>query len=336
MPKKCPVTPIVMVIAVVLCAAARVFAISKTDMMYGSLNHGYEIVCNVLFYGVIVTASVIGTVFGSYPKKGEEKAALSNMSGKPAVAVGFGMLVAAVCIAYDAVFSAKSPYASVVFMIISYAFAAMFAVVGFVTLYKKSFAPALGFAYSFGGVFYVVKGIFFFRSHMVVAAIPEYVIEGMTCVLGGLFFVMAGRLLSGNVERFTGKMLNVWGMFSAVLTLSAFIGTVVAKPVLDDEISQRIVFTSAEAEQYFQAAHGTGGYWLAFPSLAAVGLGVMAAITVISMNVSCGAKKAECCAETVDNADGAGLDDESVGTFGTDEVTEDDFMKSAEEPQNED
>lgn len=298
MPKKCPITPVILIIGVVLCAAARTFAIAQTDMLYGSLNHGYEVICNVLFYGVLAASVIIGTISGSYPEKGKENAALKGVSGKPAAAVGFGMLAVAVGVAYDAIFSAKSPYASTVYMIISYAFAAMFAVLGFVTLYKKAFSPALGFAYTFGGVFYVVKGIFFFRSHMVVSAIPEYLIEGMTCVLGGLFFVMAGKLLSGNEGRFTRKTLNVWGISSTVLTLSSFLGTAAAKLVLGEEISQRIVFTSAQAEQNFQEAHGTDGYWLAFPSLAAVGLGIVAAAVVIAVNISCKAENADCSVKT--------------------------------------
>ncbi len=313
MPKKCLVTPIVMVIAVVLCAAARVFAISKTDMQYGSINHDYVVVCNALFYGVLVGAVVIGTVFGCYPKKGEENTALKGMSKKSVSAVGFAMLAAAVGIAYDTVFSAKSPYASAVFMIISYAFAAMFVVLGFVTLYKKAFSPGLGFAYSFGGLFYVVRGIFFFRDHMVVSAIPEYAIEGLTSVLGGLFFVAVGRLLSGNGGKSTGKMVNIWGISSAVLTLSAFIGAAVSKLLLSEEISQRIVFTSAQAQRNFQAAHGTDGYWLAFPSLAAVGLGIVTAVTVISVNVGSNSKQTECFAETSEKAedDFAGSDEDT-------------------------
>lgn len=281
MSKKNLVTPIVMAVGIVLCAIARLFTISQTDMKLGSINHGYEVICNVLYFGVLVVSAVLAAVFAASSKKSEENAAAGiRLSGKSAVAVGFGLLAVGIGAAYDAVLTTKIGLVSTVFMVVGFVFAALFVVCAFVTLYKKEITPGLGFAYSFGGIFFVMRGVFCFMSKMVVAAIPEYLIEVLCAVFGGVFFVMMGQVFTGNEGKLTRKLFCGWGTGAAVLTLSAWLGTAAAKLFLGSEISQWIVFTSAEANKYFQSVQGADGYRLAFPSFANIGLGILAVIIV--------------------------------------------------------
>ncbi len=286
MNKKRLITPIAMMIGIVLCTAARIFTISRTDMRIGSIVHGSEILCGALYFGVLAAAAVTAIIAVS-PKKdtkdGETIPTRLDVSGGGAIAMGFGLLAVGLGAAYDAITSSQAVPASAIFMTLSFCFAAVFVIFGFVTLYKKEISRGLGFAYSFGGIFFVMRGIFCFMNHMVVAAIPEYLIDVLGSVLGGLLFAMAGKLFSGNEGRITRKMFCAWSVGAAVLTVSALLGTAAAKLFLGDEISRCIVLTSAQAAEYYEAVKGVDGYRLAFPSFANIGLGVFAVTAVLAV-----------------------------------------------------
>lgn len=285
MAKKHLITPIVLVVGIVLCSAARAFAISQTNMAIGVLNHNSAVLCNVLFYGLIAATAVLAAVFSDTAKTDGEKGQF-RMSGLGSTMVGFGLMAAGIGIGYDALLSMKCPSGSTVFMVISFVFAAAFVALAFIMLYKKEITAGMGFACSFGGVFCVLKGVFYFREHMVVATIPEYLIEALSTVLGGLFFVMAGKLLTGNEGRFTRKMLLAYSSALSALTLSALFGAVVAKLFFSEAISQKIAFTHVQAVQHFQSMQGIDAYMLAFPALANVGLGVLATVMVIAISLN--------------------------------------------------
>lgn len=283
MAKKRLITPIILAVGIVLCSVVRVFAVSRTDMSIGSLYHGSEILCNVLYYGVIIVAAVVAAVFGKYPKSASGSFSEFRISGGGAVATGFGLLALAIGAAYDGIITIKNPAGSAVFAVIGFVFALAFAVIAFVTLYKKEIKPALGFAYSFGGIYFVLKGVFFFREHMVVAAIPEYLIEVLSIVFGAIFFAMAGKLFTGNGGKIAVRMLYACGTASAVLTLSALIGAAASKLFLGEKIRQKIVFTSTQAVEYSQSVRGYDGYAMSFPAVANIGLGIMTAAVIIAL-----------------------------------------------------
>lgn len=284
--KKQLIPPVALCVGTLLCTAARVLTIAQTDMKLGSLKHGAGVLCNALYFGALIAAAIIAAVFAASGKDKAGKANPQRLSGRGAVAVGFGLLALGCGVAYDAIFVTKIGIISTIFMIVSFVFAAAFAVLGFVTLYKKEITPALGFAYSFGGVFFALRGIFCFMNRMAIATIPEYLLDVLSAVFGGIFFVMAGKLLSGNEGALTRKMIVAWGTGAAELTLSTFLGTAAAKLFLGKEVSQWIVLTSAEANRYFQSVQGMDGYRLAFPAFASVGLGVLAAACVIALSLN--------------------------------------------------
>ncbi len=299
MTKKRLVTPIVMIVGIVLCAAARLFMISQTDMALGSINHGYEIVCNALYYGVLAAAAIAGAVFAVSPasspklkrkEDGEEDAPeiipKIIISGKNAAAVGFGLLAVGLGAGYDAVLTENKGLVFTIFKIAGFAFAVLFIVCAFMVLYKKEIKPGVGFACSFGGVYFVMRGVFCFMNRMVVAAIPEYLIEVLCSVLGGVFFVRAAQVFTGNEGRRTRRKLFAWGISAAALPLSALIGTAAAKLFLGSGISGRIVLTSVEADRFFQSVSGVDGYKLAFPAFANIGLGILAVLVVLAASFS--------------------------------------------------
>lgn len=289
--KKQLIPSVALCVGTLLCTAARVLTIAQTDMKLGSIKHGAGVLCNSLYFGVLIAMAVLAAVFAAPTNGKMGKASPPRLSGGGAVAVGFGLLALSCGTAYDAIFVTKIGIISTIFMIVSFAFAAVFAVLGFITLYKKEITPALGFAYSFGGIFFALRGIFCFMNRMAIATIPEYLLDVLSAVFGGIFFVMAGKLLSGNEGALTRKMIIAWGTGAAELTLSTFLGTAAAKLFLGKEVSQWIVLTSAEANRYFQSVQGLDGYKLAFPAFASVGLGILAAACVFALSL--GAKDSE-------------------------------------------
>lgn len=286
MTKKRIVTPIVMITGILFCTIARLFTIMQTDMKLGSINHNYEIVCNILYYGVLAAAAIAAAIFAVSPQINREKDApliipKLIVSGKGAVAVGFGLLAVGLGAGYDAVLTENNGLIFMIFKFAGFAFAVLFIVCAFVALYKKEIKPGLGFACSLGGIYFVMRGVFCFMNRMVVAAVPEYLIEVLCTVLGGVFFVMTGQVFTGNEGRRTRKALCAWGVGASALPLSALIGTAAAKLFLGEGISERIVLTTVEADRYFQMVQGVDGYKLAFPAFANIALGIFAVIMVL-------------------------------------------------------
>lgn len=272
------ITPAVMIIGIVLCTAARVFTISQTDMRFGSIVHGYEVVCNALYYGMILLSAVLAAVFAPPARASVDSG--DGFSGCTA-AVGFGLLAVGAGAGCDAL--SMMGVFSPIYVAVCIAFAAAFVITAFITLTKKEIPRGLGFAYSFGGIYFVLRGIFCFMNRMVVANVPEYLISVLSAVLGGLFFAMAGKLFSGNEGRMTRRMLCAWGVGTSVMTISATLGAAAAKLFLGDEISQCIVLTSADAAEYHELVRGVDGYRLACPAFSDIGLGVLALIVVIAV-----------------------------------------------------
>lgn len=269
-------------VGTVLASAARVFAISKTDMNTGLLIHGNETPCSVLYFGAIVLTAVVCALIWIK----DRETGVSGFEGRSAVIIGFGLLAAAFCTGNEGVteISAFTPSNFLIF--VDFMFAVVLGIIAFVTLYFKEFKPWLGFIYSFGGIYCVMRGVNLFMDRMVVTAIPEYLINCLLTVSGAMVFLQLARLLSGNAGKFTKAALFGWGAGTGVLALSAYIGGGIAKLVLPSEISDRIVFSANNAEFYYQALMGRDAYQLAFPSIADAAVGVFSVLVLTAVCLS--------------------------------------------------
>lgn len=279
-------TLIAAAVGTLLASAARVFVIAKTDMNTGLIVHGSEALCNILYFvPVLLTVAVCFVTWVRDPE-----ADVSGLEGRGAVIIGFGLLVVAICAGYEGLSERAAVTPSGFLIFVDFLFAGMLCVIAFVTLFLKEFKPGLGFVYAFGGGFCVLRGINCFKDRMVVTAIPEYLIDCLITVGGAVFFLMLARLLSGNAGKLTRGALFGWGIGTAVVAASAYIGDGIAKLFLPSEISDRIVFSANQAEWFYQGLHGRDAYQLAFPSIAdgAVGLFAFAALTAV-----CLAKKSD-------------------------------------------
>lgn len=285
------IAPIVIAAGAVLAAAARVYAISRTDMNVGTLLHDTSLICNVLYYGIIiltVAAAVFASHFDQKRGNGDGADAVPGVGG--VIAVGFGLLAAALGCGYDGVMEKDALSPSLFVMIVDFGFAAILGIIAFVTLYKKKFSPGLGFVYVLGGAYYVCRGVNCFVIRMAIATIPEYLIDCLTVICGAVFFVLFAKLMSGNGGKLTVKAFFAWGAAAFVMAASSFLGAAASKLLLSSEISDRIVFTANEAENNFQALHGIDAYLMAFPPLPNIALAVFAAAAMIAVSFS---KKAE-------------------------------------------
>lgn len=273
------ITLTVVAVGTVLASAARVFAVSRTDMSSGFIVRGSEMLCNALYFGaILLTAAVCAALWIK-----DRDSDVSGFSGRGAVFAGFGLLAVAICSAYDGFdeLSALSP--SGFHMFADFFFAALFCIVAFITLYLKEFKPFVGFMYVFGGLYCVLRGVFCFNEKMVVTAVPEYLINCLLAIGGAVFFLMAARVFSGNTGKLTKAALFGWGAGTCVTAVSAYLGTGLAKLLLAPEISERIVFSQNSAEFFYQSLHGRDAYQLAFPPLpdAAVGFFALAVLAAV-------------------------------------------------------
>lgn len=286
--KKKVLLPVMLAAGTILAAAARVYGISKTDMTMGSLVHGSEFVCGLLYFGVLLAAVVFGVIEGA---KSRQKCAYPPTGAAGTIFVGIALMAVALCAAYDGLteMNAFSPSGFLIF--VDFIFAAVLAVIALVTLYEKKFKPGLGFVYSFGGIFCVARGICFFAERMVVTAIPEYLINCLSTIGGGVFFLVTAQLLSDNEGKFTKPLFYGIGTGTAALVGSAYLGTFAAKTFLPESISSKIVFSEIEAEYTYQWLHGVDAYQLAFPPVTDLGIAVFAAVTMIVVYISERAKE---------------------------------------------
>lgn len=283
--RKIRITPFVIAAGIVLGTAARVFAVSRTDIKTGLLFHDTELVCNLLYYGIIML-TVVGAIISSHidTKRGVCGTAEIKPSAGACIAVGFGLVAVALCACYDGINEMDAFTPTGFIILIDFIAAAVLCIIAFCTLYSKRFSPALGFVYIFGGGYYVCRGIYCFMIRMAITTIPEYLIDCLTTICGAVFFVMFARLFSGNGGKLTIKAFFAWGTMTCVIAFSSFLGAAVSK--LLPEVSERIVFSANQAEYYFQSLYGIDAYHMAFPPMPNLAVGVFAAVSMIAVSFS--------------------------------------------------
>ena len=269
----------------VLCFAARLVTILFfTDMNTGFLNHGSEILCNLLIYGVLAAAAIFAGVLLRKEPVGVK------VSENGCLVIGFVTLLAAVCSGYEGIVETSALTPSLFLIISDFVGAVYMAALAFVILYKKAFSPALGFCYSIIGVYCVFRGIYVFMNRMVIAAVPEYLAEVLEIIFLALFFAMFARMFSGNEEKLTKLFMFISGIGAAILTLSSSLGVIFSKLFAPAEVAERISASTKYAEVFYQNHHGRDGYIMTFTPYVNMALGLLAAVAVV---VSLKSAKAE-------------------------------------------
>lgn len=283
--KKSKITLLVMAVGLVLCTAVRLYSIvACTDMATGFFYHENELLCNMIYYGLIVLTFAGGLIAAHFDKKeafGDLRS--SDITDGRAGIIGFGMLILALCAAYEGLSEAKQLTPSSILMLADYAFAAVFAILAFVLLYKKEFKPAIGFCCSAGGLYLIMRGIYCFNNRMVISSVPEYLIEALCIIGGAITFMMIARFLSGNTERFTKSALCGWGSATVVLTLSSWLAAFLADLFGPAEISAKITPSVYESEIYRQTHFGIDGYMMVYLPYVNLAIGLFFAAVMLVM-----------------------------------------------------
>lgn len=260
----------------VLCFAARLVTILFfTDMNTGFINHGSEILCNLLIYGSLAAAAIAAGVLLRKERGGVKP------SEKSCIVIGFVTLLAALCAGYEGITETSALTPSLFLIITDFVGAVYMGVLAFVVLYNKSFTPALGFCYAIIGVYCVFRGIYVFMNRMVIAAVPEYLAEVLEIIFLALFFAMFGRLFSGNEEKLTKPFMFISGIGAAILTLSSSLGIIFSKLFAPADIAERISASTKFAEVFYQNHHGRNGYIMTFTPYVNIALGLLATVAVV-------------------------------------------------------
>lgn len=273
---------LIMICGIVLCCAARAFAIFQTDMNTGFIVHGKSALCNVLYYGILIltTVNVMLTA-----KRGEilEYTGFENWKSN---VIGFATLILALGVAYEGIQELKAVSPSMFLAVADFVFAAAFVILAFVILAMKKINAGIGFSYVFIGAYFTLRGVCIFNSRMAIASIPEYLLDMLCIVCGAVFFVVLSRYLTGNGG--SGKAVCFWGTATAAIGISPTIGAAAAK--IFGGLSERITFGYNTAELFFQTHAGDNAYMMTGLYLVNTLLGAFAAVTVA---VALNGKKAE-------------------------------------------
>lgn len=286
MKKNGKITLFVLVAGFVLCLVERIYIISVcTDMLSGFLYHDSKLPCNIMYYGTLALTIAGAVIAAHFDERGGfgERTAVDLSGTRFAVTIGMGMLILALSLGYEGFIEIKAFSPSKFLIVADFIFAVAFAVIAYVTLYKKEFTPGLGFSYSFGGVYYVTRGIYNFNNRMVIATVPEYLIEALSVVGAAAFFAMLAKLLSGNCEKLTKKALCGWGAGAAVSALSSSAATALSKLIAPNEVAHRITMSLYDAERYYQVNHGADAYMLVFTPVVDVVTGLFIAVTMFAL-----------------------------------------------------
>ncbi len=268
-------------VGTVACTAAMLPIISKMNIKTGVLPRENALLCYGLYFGIMLVCAVLAAVFGGKTDKSD--AEKSPVSGGGTVAMGFAMLLLAICSAQEGFAEIKTAVPLKFLTALDFVGAVLFGFLAFATLSKKTIPAWLGFAYSFGGVYFVARGICCFVSRMAIVTFPEYLIECLSTIICGLFFVFAAKVLTKNEGKFSRALFCFLGTAIAELTISSCLGTLLAKVLLSEEISGRIVSTAGEAEAMFQKLHGIDAYYMSLPPFVHTAAGIFAVICILSV-----------------------------------------------------
>lgn len=275
----------VLAAGIILSLAVRVYVIvAHTDMTTGFLYHGEELLCNLLYYGIIAAAAVVSIFTARADEKsgaGEKTAA--DIGGAGVAVIGILTMLAGALSAYEGITELKAITPTNFLIAVDFLFAAVLIVIAFASLLKKRFTPGLGYAYSLIGAYCICRGIYCFMSRMAIVTVPEYLIECLSLIGMAVFFVILGRFLSGNETKHTRKFVCFWGVGTAAITLSSALGTLVARFAAPEEIRTRIVLSSFEAESFRQASAGADAYKLTATPWVNLLLGVLIVASLVTV-----------------------------------------------------
>lgn len=290
MKKNAKITVAVLAAGIILSLAVRIYVIvAHTDMTTGFLYHGEELLCNALYYGLIVAAAVVSVFTARVDEKngiGEQTA--SDIGGAGVVIIGFFTMFAGLFAAYEGLTEMKAITPTKFLIVVDLLFSGVIVAISFVTVFRKKFTPGLGYSYTLIGAYCICRGIYCFMSKMAIVTVPEYLIECLSLVGMSVYFAMLGRFLSGNETDHTRKFLCFWGIGTASITLSSAFGTLIARFIAPEEIRARIVFTSYEAESFRQASAGANAYKLTATPWVNVCLGAVIVASLAAMFVKTG------------------------------------------------
>lgn len=287
MRKNGKITLAVFAAAVISATAVRIFVVSAhTDMTTGFIYHGDELLCNFLYYGVIAAAALASVFTLKIGQTDTTVGRAADIPGGGVIVLGFMDILAGIFAVFEALKEKDAISPTVFIMAADYVFAAALIAIGFATLYKRSFTPGLGFSYSIIGVYVITRALYSLMIRMSVIFVPEYLIEALVYIGMAIFFPILGRYLSGNEHRPTAGAMCFWGVGLSSMLLSAALGAIISRFTAPEEISERIVFTYAEAESFRQASEGVDAYKLVMPSLVDIMLALIAAFSVILLLIS--------------------------------------------------
>lgn len=275
----------VMIAGLVLCTLTRVYTITAgTDMTMGYYYHDSELLCNILYYGLLTAVAAAAMIAAQLNKRGEfGRVEPADIVDARAAVIGFGLLVLALYAGFEGLAERKAIAPSSKLMIADFLFAGCGIALSFIIMYKKEFKPYMGFIMAFSGLYYTMRGIDCFSDRMVITSIPEYLIQAMSAVGAAVTFVLLGRFLSGNAGKMTKTALYGWGTATAVLNLSSAGATALASVLAPAEVSDRITMSADTAALFFQSKQGDAPYMMAFTPLFDVLTGLYIGVVLVTI-----------------------------------------------------
>ena len=285
MKKNAKLTLAVLAAGIILSLAVRVYVIvAHTDMLTGFLYHGKALMCNLLYYGIIIAAAVASVFTARVDEKnGIKERAASDIGSAGAAVIGSLTMLAGFFAAYEGFMEIKAITPTTFLIIADFLFAAALIAIAFAVLGKKEFTPGVGYSYSLIGAYCISRGVYCFMSRMAIVTVPEYLIECLSLIAMSVYFVLLGRFLSGNETKLTKRFVSMWGTAAASITLSSALGTIIASFAAPEEIRTRIVFTSYEAESFRQASAGADAYKLVATPWVNLVMGILVAASLVIM-----------------------------------------------------
>lgn len=228
--KKTPsIIPITAIVFSLIAVAFRTFQIlvtvDYTEMGFFNPAAGF-FPCYGLYILFALAAIIltVGAIMDRIKNHEAFRCKAKALSPKQTCALGFSFVAAAALKLYDLVFrfNFSLDFAGEVIIF------AVFAIIGFILLSKKTVPPSAGYLQLLISVSFTVKAAALFMQNTIIVRVSDELILLLSYIASVLFFLALGRFLSDNESKHSRGKLFVCGGTAAVLSLCASLSGYIA------------------------------------------------------------------------------------------------------------
>lgn len=231
MKKKVNIVPAAAFAASLIAVIFRVFqllvVVDYGEMGFFDFNAGFFACYGLyIFFAVAALILTAGVILDNTKMNDAYVCGVKFLTSKQTAALGISFLLAACLKLYDVVFGFRGVSLDFVGEAVIFA---VFALIGFMLLSRKSVRPSAGYMQLLIAVSFTVKAAALFMQDTIIVRVSDELILLLSYIASTLFFLALGRFLSCNESKHTRGKLFVCGGAAAMFSCSASLAGLIAR-----------------------------------------------------------------------------------------------------------